>query len=62
MAKRIAQSSVNWAALAERVPAEQRVHLAAFKIKSDTYLRRLVLIDGLHNFQQTIFGNLICLF
>lgn len=43
MAKRIAQSSVNWVALAERVPAEQRVNLAGFKIRSDGYLRRLVL-------------------
>lgn len=42
MAKRIAQSSVNWAALAERVPAEQRGNFAAFKVKSDGYLRRLV--------------------
>ncbi|KPJ16587.1 ATP synthase subunit d, mitochondrial [Papilio machaon] len=42
MAKRIAQSSVNWAALAERVPAEQKAHLAAFKIKSDGYLRRVL--------------------
>ncbi|CAH0584547.1 unnamed protein product [Chrysodeixis includens] len=42
MAKRIAQSSVNWAALAERVPAEQKVQLAAFKIRSDTYLRRVL--------------------
>ncbi|CAH0730063.1 unnamed protein product, partial [Brenthis ino] len=42
MAKRIAQSSVNWAALAERVPAEQKGNLAAFKIKSDGYLRRVL--------------------
>ncbi|CAH2090742.1 unnamed protein product [Euphydryas editha] len=42
MAKRIAQSSVNWAALAERVPAEQKVNLAAFKAKSDGYLRRVL--------------------
>ena len=41
-AKRIAQSSINWAALAERVPAEQKGHLAAFKIKSDNYLRRVL--------------------
>lgn len=54
MAKRISQSAVNWAALAERVPAEQKANLAAFKIKSDTYLRRLVLIDGLHNFRQNV--------
>ncbi|NP_001093279.1 H+ transporting ATP synthase subunit d [Bombyx mori] len=42
MAKRISQSAVNWAALAERVPAEQKAHLAAFKIKSDNYLRRVL--------------------
>ncbi|CAG4946435.1 unnamed protein product [Parnassius apollo] len=42
MAKRIAQSSINWAALAERVPAEQKGHLAAFKVKSDGYLRRVL--------------------
>lgn len=52
MAKRISQSSVNWASLAERVPAEQRVNLAGFKIKSDSYLRRLVLTWSiwLHNY------------
>ncbi|CAH2039218.1 unnamed protein product, partial [Iphiclides podalirius] len=42
MAKRIAQSSINWAALAERVPAEQKAHLTAFKVKSDGYLRRVL--------------------
>ncbi|KAG6459595.1 ATP synthase subunit d, mitochondrial [Manduca sexta] len=42
MAKRIAQSSVNWAALAERVPPEQKASLAAFKVKSDNYLRRVL--------------------
>ncbi|XP_061714703.1 ATP synthase subunit d, mitochondrial [Cydia pomonella] len=42
MAKRIAQSNISWAALAERVPAEQRTNLAAFKIKSDGYLRRVL--------------------
>ncbi|XP_047534565.1 ATP synthase subunit d, mitochondrial [Vanessa atalanta] len=42
MSKRIAQSSVNWAALAERVPAEQKASLAAFKVKSDGYLRRVL--------------------
>ncbi|KOB76246.1 H+ transporting ATP synthase subunit d [Operophtera brumata] len=42
MAKRISQSSVNWASLAERVPAEQKTNLAAFKIKSDSYLRRVL--------------------
>ncbi|XP_047993373.1 ATP synthase subunit d, mitochondrial [Leguminivora glycinivorella] len=42
MAKRIAQSNISWAALAERVPTEQRTNLAAFKIKSDGYLRRVL--------------------
>ncbi|XP_063623596.1 ATP synthase subunit d, mitochondrial [Cydia splendana] len=42
MAKRIAQSNISWASLAERVPAEQRTNLAAFKIKSDGYLRRVL--------------------
>ncbi|XP_045495686.1 ATP synthase subunit d, mitochondrial [Colias croceus] len=42
MAKRIAQSSINWAALAERVPPNQKANLAAFKLKSDTYLRRVL--------------------
>ncbi|KAJ2943534.1 hypothetical protein O0L34_g16643 [Tuta absoluta] len=40
--KRISQSAVNWAALAERVPAEQRAHMQAFKTKSDAYLRRVL--------------------
>lgn len=59
MAKRISQSSVNWASLAERVPPEQRVNLAAFKIKSDTYLRRLVLHWSiwLHNCFVEDFGH-----
>ncbi|CAH2235040.1 ATP synthase subunit d, mitochondrial [Pararge aegeria] len=42
MSKRIAQSSVNWAALAERVPPQQKGNLAAFKVKSDGYLRRVL--------------------
>ncbi|XP_059058025.1 ATP synthase subunit d, mitochondrial [Achroia grisella] len=42
MAKRISQSSVNWAALSERVPSEQRANLTAFKAKSDAYLRRVL--------------------
>ncbi|XP_058054677.1 ATP synthase subunit d, mitochondrial [Anopheles bellator] len=37
--RRIAQSSINWAALAERVPSNQKANLAAFKTKSDKYLR-----------------------
>ena len=42
MAKRLTQSSINWASLAERVPAEQRVNLTGFKAKSDGYLRRVL--------------------
>ncbi|XP_050301499.1 ATP synthase subunit d, mitochondrial [Anthonomus grandis grandis] len=38
--KRIAQSAVNWAAIAERVPEHQRQHFLAFKSRSDLYLRR----------------------
>lgn len=41
-AKRIAQSSVNWAALAERVPADQKVAFTAFKSRSDKYLRAVL--------------------
>ncbi|XP_049298224.1 ATP synthase subunit d, mitochondrial [Anopheles funestus] len=40
--RRIAQSSVNWASLAERVPPNQKPNLAAFKTKSDKYLRSVV--------------------
>ncbi|KAK9685343.1 ATP synthase D chain, mitochondrial (ATP5H) [Popillia japonica] len=40
-AKRISQSAVNWAALAERVPEHQKQLFAAFKTKSDGYLRRV---------------------
>nr|ABD98767.1 putative mitochondrial ATP synthase [Graphocephala atropunctata] len=43
-AKRIAQSSINWSAIAERVPAEQRPHFFAFKAKSDAYLRKVVAL------------------
>lgn len=42
MSRRIAQSSVNWAAIAERVPPNQKVSFSAFKSKSDKYLRRWV--------------------
>lgn len=41
--RRIAQSSVNWAAIAERVPPAQKTSLTAFKSKSDKYLRRYLL-------------------
>ncbi|VEN44606.1 unnamed protein product [Callosobruchus maculatus] len=41
-AKRIAQSSINWAALSERVPEHQRGTYLAFKAMSDNYLRRVL--------------------
>lgn len=37
--KRIAQSSVNWSALAERVPPHQKTNFIAFKSRADKYLR-----------------------
>jgi F-type H+-transporting ATPase subunit d len=40
--RRIAASAINWAAIAERVPASQKTSFTAFKSKSDKYLRRLV--------------------
>lgn len=42
MAKRIAQSAVNWAAIAERVPPNQRINFNGFKSKSDKYLRSVM--------------------
>ncbi|KDR17560.1 ATP synthase subunit d, mitochondrial [Zootermopsis nevadensis] len=41
-ARRITQSSINWTALAERVPENQKVYFTAFKAKSDGYLRRMM--------------------
>lgn len=38
-ARRIAQSSINWSALAERVPPNQKSNFLAFKARSDKYLR-----------------------
>ncbi|XP_055690830.1 ATP synthase subunit d, mitochondrial [Lutzomyia longipalpis] len=38
-ARRVTQSSINWAGLAERVPANQKANFVAFKSKSDKYLR-----------------------
>lgn len=38
-ARRVTQSSVNWASLAERVAEQQRTNFVAFKSKSDKYLR-----------------------
>ncbi|XP_058833588.1 ATP synthase subunit d, mitochondrial-like [Topomyia yanbarensis] len=40
--RRIAQSSINWAALAERVPPNQKTNLTAFKSMSDKYLRSVL--------------------
>nr|XP_014094486.2 ATP synthase subunit d, mitochondrial [Bactrocera oleae]XP_014094487.2 ATP synthase subunit d, mitochondrial [Bactrocera oleae]XP_014094488.2 ATP synthase subunit d, mitochondrial [Bactrocera oleae]XP_014094489.2 ATP synthase subunit d, mitochondrial [Bactrocera oleae] len=40
--RRIAQTSINWAALAERVPANQKANFGAFKTKSDVYLRSVL--------------------
>ncbi|CAG9808966.1 unnamed protein product [Chironomus riparius] len=40
--RRIAASSINWAALAERVPPTQRTNFTAFKSKSDKYLRSVL--------------------
>ncbi|KAL1517326.1 hypothetical protein ABEB36_001103 [Hypothenemus hampei] len=40
--KRITQSAINWAAIAERVPEHQRQQFLAFKTKSDNYLRRVL--------------------
>ncbi|XP_030371731.1 ATP synthase subunit d, mitochondrial [Scaptodrosophila lebanonensis] len=41
-ARRIAQSSINWSALAERVPANQKSSFGAFKTKADTYVRAVL--------------------
>jgi len=40
-ARRIAGSSINWTAFAERVPESQRAQFLAFKSKSDGYLRKV---------------------
>lgn len=42
MAKRISQSAVNWAAIAERVAPNQRIQFNAFKSRSDKYLRSVM--------------------
>ncbi|XP_077290218.1 ATP synthase, subunit D [Arctopsyche grandis] len=42
MARRVAQSSVQWSALAERVPPAQKTNFHLFKAKSDGYLRRVM--------------------
>lgn len=41
MAKRITQSNINWAGLAERVPASQKTNFLTFKGRSDKYLRAM---------------------
>ncbi|KAG8234153.1 hypothetical protein J437_LFUL014521 [Ladona fulva] len=41
-ARRIGKSSVNWAAMLERVHPDQQSNFAAFKAKSDGYLRRVL--------------------
>ncbi|XP_044735461.1 ATP synthase subunit d, mitochondrial [Chrysoperla carnea] len=40
-ARRIAKSTINWTALAERVPENQKPNFQVFKAKSDGYLRRV---------------------
>ncbi|XP_063239199.1 ATP synthase subunit d, mitochondrial [Bacillus rossius redtenbacheri] len=42
VARRIKASSINWAAIAERVPENQKSQYLAFKAKSDGYLRRML--------------------
>ncbi|KAM8707268.1 hypothetical protein ACLKA7_011374 [Drosophila subpalustris] len=41
-ARRIAQSSINWSALAERVPPNQKSSFGAFKTKADIYVRAVM--------------------
>lgn len=41
-ARRVTKSAINWAALAERVPENQKAQYQAFKAKSDGYLRRVL--------------------
>jgi len=41
-ARRIASSSINWTALAERVPDNQRPFFISLKSRSDGYLRRVL--------------------
>lgn len=42
MAKRIAQSNINWSALGERVPIAQKTNFISFKGRSDKYLRAML--------------------
>jgi len=41
-ARRIASSSINWSALSERVPKDQKPFYNALKARSDQYLRRVL--------------------
>ncbi|KAF5273228.1 hypothetical protein FQA39_LY07559 [Lamprigera yunnana] len=41
-AKRITQSAINWASIAERVPETQKHIYLQFKAKSDNYLRKML--------------------
>jgi len=41
-AKRISQSAINWTAIAERVPENQKIFFNSLKGKSDGYLRRVL--------------------
>lgn len=41
-ARRITKSAIDWAALAERVPPDQKTQFAAFKTKSDVYMRAVL--------------------
>ena len=43
-AKRVMQSAIDWAALAERVPPHQKAQYLAFKSKSDQYLRKVMAL------------------
>ncbi|XP_050715034.1 ATP synthase subunit d, mitochondrial-like [Eriocheir sinensis] len=45
-ARRIAASSVDWAAIASRVPEGQKALFNAFKGKSDGYLRRVLTLPA----------------
>jgi F-type H+-transporting ATPase subunit d len=39
-AKRFTKSTIDWAALFERVPANQKNNLIAFRGRSETYMRK----------------------
>lgn len=41
-ARRLTQSSIEWAKIAERVPEAQKAKFLQFKAKSDSYLRRMM--------------------